>query len=123
MSRRTHIALIYLLACLAALGTAYAVMRLQAGAVFAPGQSGPSGLRLLAAPVAGVAAFALVFGIGRGRALRGGFWLLAAVILLMMWAAAYLLTGAGIGPVTALGLVVLVTLLAGLALALRGEGG
>jgi hypothetical protein len=122
MPRRAHIALVYLLAYLAALGTAYAVMRLQAGAAFAPGQTGPSGLRLLAAPVAGVAAFALVYGIGRGRALRGGFWVLAAVVLLAMWGAAYLLIGAGMGPVAALGLVVLVTLPAGLALALRVEG-
>jgi hypothetical protein len=121
MPRRAHIALIYLLAYLAALGTAYAVMRLQAGVAFAPGQTGPSGLRLLAAPVGGVAAFALVYGIGRGRALRGGFWVLAAVVLLAMWGAAYLLIGAGMGPVAALGLVVLVTLPAGLALAFRGE--
>jgi len=65
MTRRDHIALVYLLAYVAGVGTTFGVMRVQAGA-----GPIPPGLWLLAAPMAGLAAFAMVHGLGRGRALR-----------------------------------------------------
>lgn len=122
MTPRTHIAAIYLVAFIVALAVTYAVMRVQAGALFAPGQSGPAGLRLFMAPLAGVAGFALVYGLLRGRALRGMFWLLALGALLALWCATFLLISAGVPVLNALGLPVLVLMPAGLAAAIRAEG-
>ncbi|MDR9427060.1 MAG: hypothetical protein RI538_04050 [Salibaculum sp.] len=117
MSRRAHIALVYLLAYVAGVGTAFAVMRVQAGA--GPMPPGPW---LLAAPVAGLAAFATVFGLGRGRALRAVFWTLALLGLAALWLLAVLLIRLGVAPVPVLGIIVIALLPSGMALALRDGG-
>lgn len=117
MTRRHHIALVYLLAYVAGVGTAFAAMRVQAGA-----GPVPPGLWLLAAPMAGLAAFATVFGLGRGRALRAAFWTFALLGLAALWLLAFLLIRLGVAPVPVLGLIVIALLPGGMALALRGGG-
>lgn len=82
MSRALHIGLVYTLAFAGGLGTAYAVARLELGALM---QGGGAALRWLP-PLAGVAAFALIYGIGRGRALRLAGWAAAAALVgLAQW--------------------------------------
>ncbi|HKL70630.1 hypothetical protein [Salibaculum sp.] len=117
MTRRDHIALVYLLAYVAGVGTAFGVMRVQAGA-----GPIPPGLWLLAAPMAGMAAFAMVHGLGRGRALRVVFWTFSLLGLAALWLLAFLLIRLGMAPVPVLGLVVIALLPAGMALALRDGG-
>jgi len=117
MTRRDHIALVYLLAYVAGVGTTFGVMRVQAGA-----GPIPPGLWLLAAPMAGLAAFAMVHGLGRGRALRVVFWTFSLLGLAALWLLAFLLIRLGMAPVPVLGLVVIALLPAGMALALRDGG-
>ncbi|KPP85019.1 MAG: hypothetical protein HLUCCA08_11620 [Rhodobacteraceae bacterium HLUCCA08] len=90
MPRALHIGLVYALAFAGGLGTAYAVARLELGALM---RGGGTALRWLP-PLAGVSAFALIYGIGRGRALRLAGWVAAAALVGLAQWVSFALTGA-----------------------------
>ncbi len=118
MSRPLRLSLALVLALVAGLAAGYGFDRIGVRvAMESDSQAGPWMLRLT--PLAALAAFAMVYALGRGRALRLWFWVIgAAVVFGARWVAVGIMaTGAPV-PL-ALGLALAVVIGAALALAVR----